>query len=71
MFIFPVVGSVADYYSALLIKVTASATSFLSTYSESRIFASDSEILIIDSNYLGVAVTVLVVLPKLLIFTYS
>lgn len=71
MFILPVVGSVADCCNALLINVTASATSFLSTKSDSLIFANDSEILIMDSNYLGVAVTVLVVLPKLLILTYS
>lgn len=61
--IFPVLGSVADCYKAFFINLTASSTSCFSTWGESLIFASDSAILIIDSSYLGVAVTVLVTLP--------
>ena len=69
--IFPVFGSVADYCNAFLINLTASSTSCFSTNNDSLIFAKDSAILIIDSNYLGVAVTVLVTLPWLLSFIYS
>jgi hypothetical protein len=71
MLILPVVGSVADCWRAFLINITASSTSLFSTYSDRRIFARDSEIRIMDSSYLGVAVTVLVVFPRARIFTYS
>ena len=71
MLIFPVLGSVADYYNAFLINLTASSTSCFSTNYDNLILARDSAILIIDSNYLGVAVTVLVTLPWLLSFMYS
>ena len=63
MLIFPVLGSVADYCNAFLINLTASSTSYFSTNYDNLIFAKDSAILIIDSNYLGVAVTVLVTFP--------
>ena len=63
MLIFPVFGSVADYCNAFLINLTASSTSYVSTNYDSLILARDSAILIIDSNCLGVAVTVLVTLP--------
>lgn len=71
MSIFPVLGSVALCYIACLINLTASSTSVTSTVSESRIFARASEIRIIDSNYLGVAVIVFFALPILLIDVYS
>ena len=54
-----------------LINLTASSTSVTSTVSASRIFARASEIRIIDSNYLGVAVIVFFALPILLIDVYS
>jgi hypothetical protein len=71
MSISPVVGSVALYYIAALIKRTASSTSFFSTVSDSLIFAKASEILIIDSNYLGVAVIVFLEIPIFRILAYS
>lgn len=71
MLISPVVGSVADYCRACLISLTPSSTSLFSTNGESLILARDSEILIIDSSYLGVAVIVFLVLPRVLILTYS
>jgi len=63
----PVFGSVALYYIACLIKRTASSTSFLVTSGANRIFAIASEILIIDSSYLGVAVIVFFAFPRFLI----
>ena len=71
MFICPVLGSVAAYCIACLISLTASSKSHFSTSCDSLILAIASDSLIIDSNYLGVAVIVLLVLPKLLIATYS
>lgn len=50
MLISPVVGSVADYCKACLMSLTASSTSLFSTYSDSRILARASEILIMDSS---------------------
>ena len=63
----PVDGSVALYYIAVLINLTASSTSLFSTVSLSLILAIASAILIIDSSYLGVAVMVFLLLPILLI----
>lgn len=54
----PVVGSVALCYIAVLIRRTASSTSFFSTMELNLILATDSASLIIDSNYRGVAVMV-------------
>jgi hypothetical protein len=71
MLISPVVGSVADYYMAFLISLTASSRSLFSTNSDKRILARDSEILIIDSSYLGVAVMVFLLFPRLLMLRYS
>ena len=59
----PVVGSVADYCRAVLMRLTASSTSLISTVSESLIRARDSAILIMDSSWRGVAVTVFLLLP--------
>jgi hypothetical protein len=67
----PVAGSVALYCIAALINLTASSTSLFSIVSLSLILAIASEILIIDSSYLGVAVMVFFELPMLLIFVYS
>lgn len=67
----PVIGSVALYCMAVLISLTDSSTSLFSTVSDSLILAIDSAILIIDSNYLGVAVIVFLELPILLILVYS
>lgn len=52
----PVTGSVAAYYVATLMSLTASSTSLLLTVSDSLILAKASESLIKDSSYLGVAV---------------
>ena len=67
----PVLGSVALYCMAVLISLTASSTSLFSTVSLSLILAIPSEILIIDSSYLGVAVIVFLLFPMLLILVYS
>jgi hypothetical protein len=67
----PVVGSVALYYIACLISLTASSTSFFSTSVARRIFAIASDILIMDSSCLGVAVMVFFALPIFLILLYS
>lgn len=50
MSIWPVFGSVALYYMAARISLTASSMSLRSTVGESLIFASASEILIKDSS---------------------
>lgn len=71
MSISPVIGSVALYCMAVLISRTASSTSFLSTSVAKRIFATASDILIIDSSCLGVAVIVFFPLPMFLIAWYS
>lgn len=63
----PVDGSVALYYIAVFISLTASSTSLFSTVSLSLILAIASAILIIDSSYLGVAVIVFLLFPMLLI----
>ena len=67
----PVVGSVALYCIAVFISLTDSSTSLFSIVSLSLIFAIDSAILIIDSNYLGVAVIVFLEFPIDLILVYS
>lgn len=59
----PVVGSIALYYIAVLISLTASSTSLFSTVLLNLILATDSAILIIDSNCLGVAVIVFFEFP--------
>jgi len=71
MLIYPVVGSVAAYCIAFLIRRVASSKSHFSTFLDSLIFALASESLIMDSSYLGVAVIVFVVFPSALILTYS
>lgn len=63
----PVFGSVALYCIAVFINLTASSISFFSTKSLSLILATASASLIIDSNYLGVAVIVFLELPIFLI----
>lgn len=67
----PVIGSVADCYIAVFISLTASSISLFSIVSLNLIFATASASLIVDSNYLGVAVMVFLELPRLLIFVYS
>lgn len=67
----PVDGSVADYWRAVFINLTDSSTSLDSTIGDNLILARASESLIIDSNYLGVAVIVFLEFPILLIFVYS
>ena len=67
----PVLGSVADYFIAVLIRRTASCMSCSATSVAKRILAIASEILIMESNYLGVAVIVFLVLPMARIFLYS
>lgn len=64
--IYPVTGSTAAYWVATQISQIDSATSIASTVSDKRIFAKASEMRIIDSNYLGVAVIVLREAPSLL-----
>lgn len=70
MSISPVVGSVALYYMAVLISLTASSTSLRSTVADRRILAIASAILIMDSSYLGVAVMVFLELPMFLNLQY-
>jgi len=69
--IYPVVGSVALCCIACFISLTASSTSFFFTSVARRILAIASEILIIDSSCLGVAVIVFFALPMFLISLYS
>ena len=71
MSIYPVFGSVALCCMADRIGLTASSMSLYSTSLESLIFAKASEILINDSNYLGVAVIVFLLTPIDLILLYS
>ena len=63
----PVIGSVALYYMAVLINLTASSISLFSMTSLNLILATASANLIVDSSYLGVAVIVFFELPRLLI----
>jgi hypothetical protein len=62
----PVIGSVALYYMAVLINLTASSISLFSMTSLNLILATASANLIVDSSYLGVAVIVFFELPRLL-----
>ena len=64
----PVFGSVALYYIAVFISLTASSMCHLSTLLESCILAIDSEILIKDSSWRAVAVIVFLLLPIFRIF---
>lgn len=65
----PVVGSVADCWVAILIKLMASSTSVISTVCESLILAIAYDNLIKDSNCLGVAEIIFLLMPKDLMLT--
>ena len=66
MSIMPVVGSVADCFNASFINSNAMSTFYSLTSRESLILAKASLIRINDSSCLGVADTVLLLIPALL-----